>query len=238
MTRSYRVLALALVSMAVLLGLAKLVGRSSNTSVGAAASNTATTTTNASGTSTTGTAPADSSARAASTAGSTAASTSGAVASSSAAVDATTAAPAPVGITDADCPSTAHGAVIDRAHQRGALCDHGAVSYRFPLTSARRQPDPGTYPVYARDMRTSSMFGGHYSTMTHFVAFAHGKYSNARIAFHSVPVLRDGNFVQPLSSVGSTDQWGNTSGCIHVIPTDAVKVWNWLALGDKVHVVS
>lgn len=238
MTRSYRVLALALVSMAVLLGLAKLVGRSSNSSAGAAASTTATATTDASGTSTTGTGPADAPAPAGATGGSTVASTSGSATSSTPAVVATTSAPAASGITDADCPSTAHGAVIDRANQRGALCDHGAVSYRFPLTSARRQPDPGTYPVYARDMHTSSMFGGHYSTMTHFVAFTHGKYSNARIAFHSVPVLRDGNFVQPLSSVGSVDQWGNTSGCIHVIPTDAVKVWNWLALGDKVHVIS
>jgi len=112
------------------------------------------------------------------------------------------------------------------------------VSYRFPVTSARRQPDPGTYPVFAKDMHTSSMFGGHYSTMTHFVAFAHGKYTNARIAFHSVPVLANGSYVQPLDSVGSAAQWGNTSGCIHLTPGDAVKVWDWLAVGDQVHVVS
>jgi lipoprotein-anchoring transpeptidase ErfK/SrfK len=230
MTRSYRVLALALVSIAVLLGLAKLIGRSSDTAASAAASSVAPSSTASSGSSTTGVAPADSTR-------STAATNTSVTARVSA--DPGTSAPPVVnGITDADCPSSAHGAVLDRNNQRGALCDHGAVTYRFPVTSARRQPDPGTYPVYARDMHTSSMFGGHYSTMTHFVAFARGKYTNARIAFHSVPVLADGTFVQPLSSVGSSDQWGNTSGCIHVIPTDAVKVWNWLAIGDKVHVIS
>ena len=45
MTRSYRVLALALVSMAVLLGLAKLIGRSSDTAASAAASSIAPSTT-------------------------------------------------------------------------------------------------------------------------------------------------------------------------------------------------
>jgi hypothetical protein len=225
MTRSYRVLALALVSMAVLVGLAKIIGRSSSSSAKpVAAASGPTTTVAPSGSSTTGPAPSD-----------TTAPKSNATAAAAASTTTTTVAE---GISNAQCPASAHGAVIDRAHQRAALCDHGTVSYRFPITSARRQPDPGTYPVYAKDMHTTSMFGGHFSKMTHFVAFTHGKYTNARIAFHSVPVLSDGSYVQPLDSVGSSDQWGNTSGCIHAIPTDAVKIWDWLALGDQVHVVS
>ena len=144
--------------------------------------------------------------------------------------------PAPA--SDADCPDTAHGAIVDRARQRGALCDGGRISYEFPLTSAWAQPDPGTYPVYAKDLKASSTFGGHYSTMTHFVAFTKGKFTGARVAFHSVPTLTNGDYVQPLDSVGTEQFHGASSGCIRVLPDDAVKIWDWLAKGDKVHVIS
>ena len=124
--------------------------------------------------------------------------------------------------TNDDCPNTAHGALIDRANQRGALCENGIITYEFPLTTALSQPDPGTYPVYAKDMNASSTFGGHYSTMTHFVAFTRGKYKNARIAFHSVPKTNDGEYLQPLDSVGTEAQHGQSSGCIRVLPADSV----------------
>ena len=79
-------------------------------------------------------------------------------------------------------------------------------------------PDPALYHVYAKSMNTSSRFGGHYSTMTHFVAFARGERTGARIAFHTVPVLRNGEFVQPLDSVGTDERFGDSSGCIRVLP--------------------
>lgn len=144
----------------------------------------------------------------------------------------------PVPATNDDCPSTVHGAIVDRANQRGALCENGVITYEFPLTTAQSQPDPGTYPVYAKDMNASSSFGGHYSTMTHFVAFTRGKYKGARIAFHSVPKTSDGAFVQPLDSVGTEAQHGQSSGCIRVLPDDSVKIWDWLSIDDEVHVIS
>ena len=140
--------------------------------------------------------------------------------------------------TDADCPSTAHGAIVDRLNQRGALCESGRITYQFPLTSARAQPDPGTYPVYAKDMNASSTFGGHYSTMTHFVAFTKGKFTGARVAFHSVPKLTSGEWVQPLDSVGTQEYFGESSGCIRVLPDDAQRIWDWLGKGDEVRVIS
>lgn len=140
--------------------------------------------------------------------------------------------------TDTDCPGTAHGAIVDRLNQRGALCDNGRISYSFPITTARLQPDPGTYPVYAKDMKSSSTFGGHYSTMTHFVAFTKGKYTGARVAFHSVPRLTSGEWVQPLDSVGTQEYFGASSGCIRVLPDDAVRLWDWLGKGDEVRVIS
>lgn len=141
-------------------------------------------------------------------------------------------------ISDNDCPSSAHGAVVDRVHQMAALCDHGLVIYRFPVTTARNQPDPGEYKVYAKDLHATSREGGHFSTMTHFVAFTHGKYKGARIAFHSVPLLRDGSQVQTNESVGTHDLWGASSGCIRERLADSVKTWDWLSLSDVVHVIS
>lgn len=144
----------------------------------------------------------------------------------------------PLPASDEDCPDTQHGAIVDRANQRGALCADGVITHEFPITSAWTQPDPGTYPVYAKDLQSSSTFGGHYSTMTHFVSFAEGKYTGARIAFHSVPKFSDGTWVQPLDTVGSEAYHGESSGCIRVLPDDAVLIWDWLSIGDEVHVTS
>ena len=136
------------------------------------------------------------------------------------------------------CPGEGHGAVVDRASQRAWLCDAATIVAEMPITSAWSMPDPGTYPVYAKDLQAWSTFGGHASTMTHFVAFSRGERTRARIAFHSVPKLRDGSFVQPLASVGDLGERGESSGCIRLVPDDAVRVWDWLAPGDQVHVIS
>ena len=138
----------------------------------------------------------------------------------------------------ATCPTDGHGAVVDRANQMGWLCDGAAIVREFPITTARSQPDPGTYPVYAKDLHASSTISGAFSRMTHFVAFTYGKYQGARIAFHSVPTYADGRFVQPLDSVGTQDLFGASAGCIRVLPDDAVAIWDWLGQGDVVHVIS
>lgn len=144
----------------------------------------------------------------------------------------------PLPATDADCPASGHGAIVDRANQRGALCNDGRITYEFPITTALSQPDPGRYPVYAKDMKTSSNFDGQYSEMTHFVAFTKGKYKGARIAFHSIPTLPNGELVQPLDSVGTPEHHGDSHGCIRVKYDDSVKIWDWLSMGDEVHVIS
>jgi len=144
----------------------------------------------------------------------------------------------PLPATNDDCPSSAHGAIVDRANQRAALCENGVITVEFPMTSALSQPDPGTYDVYAKDLNASSNLTGQYSTMTHFVAFTKGKYKGARIAFHSIPKYSNGQYVQPLDSVGTPAYHGESSGCIRVLPDDAVKIWDWLSIGDEVHVIS
>lgn len=144
----------------------------------------------------------------------------------------------PVPVIDPNCPLTTHAAVIDRDRQRAWLCDNGVALPEFVITTAREQPDPGTYPVFAKSMHASSRFGGHFSTMTHFVAFTRGEETGARVAFHTVPVLRTGEFVQPLASVGTQMQYGASSGCIRVLPEQGQVIWDWLQKGDEVRVIS
>jgi hypothetical protein len=137
------------------------------------------------------------------------------------------------------CPAGAHAAVVDRERQRAWLCDAGTAVYEFPFTGAISQPDPGTYPVYAKDLNSSSSGKAGVSTMTHFVAFTYGKFRGARIAFHSLPIWqRTGEWVQPLESVGDLDRRGESAGCLRVLPDDAVRVWDWLAEGDEVRVIN
>lgn len=138
----------------------------------------------------------------------------------------------------ATCPDTGRSAVVDRFNQRSWLCEAGQITALMPITSAISQPDPGTYQVYAKDMNASSTLTGEYSTMTHFVAFTYGKYQGARIAFHSIPRYSNGEYVQPLDSVGTLELFGDSSGCIRVLPDDAELIWNWLDIGDTVIVVT
>ncbi len=136
------------------------------------------------------------------------------------------------------CPSTPHGAVVDRANQRAWLCTDGRIVRVMAITSARDQPDPGIYPVYAEDLQSSSYTAGHTYYLDNFVAFTRGKYEGARIAFHAVPHLRDGTLLEPLEAVGTQALFGASSGCIRVRPADAVAVWDHLAVGDEVHVIT
>lgn len=148
----------------------------------------------------------------------------------------TTTIPAPV--IDPSCPTTPHAAVLDRDRQRAWLCDNGVALPEFVVTTAREQPNPGTYPVFAKSMHATSRFGGHFSTMTHFVVFARGEETGARVGFHTVPVLRSGEFAQALASVGTQMEFGETSGCIRVLPDQGQVIWDWLQKGDEVHVIT
>lgn len=140
---------------------------------------------------------------------------------------------------DADtCPDIGRSAVIDRFNQRSWLCESGEITDVMPITSAITQPDPGTYEVYAKDLDASSNLTGRRSTMTHFVAFTYGKYQGARIAFHSIPKYPGGDYVQPLDSVGTQELFGESSGCIRLLPGDAEQMWEWLDIGDTVTVVT
>lgn len=136
------------------------------------------------------------------------------------------------------CPRTVRLAVVDRQAQRAWLCEGMRVVREMPVTTARDQPDPGWYRVYARDMKAWSSIDGVPVTMSHFVAFTRGKYEGARVAFHSVPVYADGTWAQPVDSVGTIEHFGDSAGCIRVLPDDAQAVWDHLRLGGWVIIAS
>ncbi|MCU1399930.1 MAG: hypothetical protein JWN62_3039 [Acidimicrobiales bacterium] len=138
----------------------------------------------------------------------------------------------------ASCPATGHAAVVDRANQRAWLCTSGTADAKFPITTAVSQPRPGTYHVYAKDKVTTSTFGGHFSYLDNFVAFTYGTNTGARIAFHAVPRNASGAPYQPLDTVGTPAYYGASSGCIRVLPTQSQVIWDFLAAGDAVIVIS
>lgn len=146
---------------------------------------------------------------------------------------------ATVGQPNAGCDPTGASAVIDRVQQRAWLCVGGTVTKIFPVTTARSQPDPGRYRIYAKDPRAWSAEGGTQSAMNDFVAFTHGKFKGARVAFHSVPkYVLTGKYEQPLSSVGDLARRGASAGCIRVLPDDATLLFDTLQIGDAVTVVN
>jgi hypothetical protein len=136
------------------------------------------------------------------------------------------------------CPATGHAAIIDRATQRAWLCTDGIAADTFPITTARQQPAPGSYAVYAKDRVTTSTFGGHFSYLDNFVAFTRGVNTGARIAFHAVPRTANGAPFQPYDSVGDLARYGESSGCIRVLPAQSQVIWNHLGSGDRVIVIS
>jgi hypothetical protein len=129
--------------------------------------------------------------------------------------------------------------VIDRNRQRSWLCaDSYRVGDEIPVTTARSQPAPGVYAVFAKDPLTTSTFGPRFAYLDDFVAFATGRYSGARIGFHAVPRAGGSEYLQAFDSVGQLDWWGASAGCIRARPTDARRIWNWLAVGDPVIVLT
>ncbi len=149
-------------------------------------------------------------------------------------VAATTIPPPP----DAGCAASGPSAAIDRDQQHAWLCFDGYITAEFPVSTAWSMPDPGEYQIYAKDLKTTSTFGGHVSTLRNFVAFSYGKNTGARVAFHAIPVLSDGSLVQPLDSVGDLSRRGESSGCIRVALDISQLIWDTLSIGDTVTVLT
>jgi len=138
----------------------------------------------------------------------------------------------------AACAESGRSIVVDKQWQRAWFCQDGAVGEIIPITTAANQPDAGTYDVYAEDYQSWSTLTGQPATLDRFVAFTYGKYQGLRIGFHAVPYYADATLVQPLESVGDLARFGESSGCIRVLPEHAEAIYSSLSLGDEVRVIS
>jgi len=138
----------------------------------------------------------------------------------------------------AACAESGRSIVVDKQWQRAWFCQDGSVGEVIPITTAANQPDAGTYDVYAEDYQSWSTLTGQPATLDRFVAFTYGKYQGLRIGFHAVPYYADGTKVQPLESVGDLARFGESSGCIRVLPEHAEAIYSSLSLGDEVRVIS
>ncbi len=134
----------------------------------------------------------------------------------------------------ADCPGGRRSAVVYRKLQRGVLCENNTITLVFAVTTHRRVPDEGYYRVLSKNLNVTSTVGGHISKMRHFTAFTP---VSPRIAFHSVPKDLQGNYVQPLDSVGSPEVFGASAGCIRVLPEVAEYIYGFLRRGDRVRII-
>ena len=139
---------------------------------------------------------------------------------------------------DAGCAAAGPSAVLDRDQQSAWLCNNGYITTKFAISTAWSMPDPGVYQVYAKDRTSTSTFGGHFTTLKNFVAFSYGENTGARVAFHSIPILPDGSLEQPIDSIGDLSRRGESSGCIRVVPDISQLIWDTLSIGDTVTVLN
>ena len=135
----------------------------------------------------------------------------------------------PMPATDDDCPDTPHGAIVDRANQRGALCADGDHHVRVPDHDGDEPARPGHLP----DVREGHERQQHVRRALQHDDPLRGVHPRqVQGCPHRVPQhaqVSNGEYVQPLDSVGSRAMHGESSGCIRVLPDDAVKIWDWLS---------
>lgn len=127
-----------------------------------------------------------------------------------------------------DPNSRGRSAIVDRVSQMAWLCNSGtAVGDYMPFTAGPIEDAPkGEYRVF---FKRHPWHGGGYE-LQRFTAFTRGD-EGGRVAFH--------RFVEmPESAVGSEAYRNQSSGCLRMRSKDAVAVWNFLRVGDRVVVLN
>jgi hypothetical protein len=129
------------------------------------------------------------------------------------------------------CPDSERAAVVDKAAQQWWLCEHGAsTTARRPTTTASAGyglPPVGVYEVFARDRYATGIHG---EQLNRFVAFYTTSKGN-RIAFHEV-------VGQDPATVGDLDQRGASAGCLRLLHSDSIAIWEFLRVGDQVVILT
>ena len=131
-------------------------------------------------------------------------------------------------IPPCDLYPSGRAALVDRVTQVAWLCRDGlAISGYLPFTAGPIEDAPkGEYRVF---FKRHPWHGGGYD-LQRFTAFTRGN-EGGRVAFH--------RFVEmPESAVGSEEYRNQSSGCFRMRTKDAITIWNFLQIGDRVRVLN
>ena len=131
-------------------------------------------------------------------------------------------------IPNCDRYPTGRAAIIDRVTQVAWLCSSGrAASNYMPFTAGPIEDAPkGEYRV---NFKRHPWYGGG-QNLQRFTAFTRGN-EGGRVAFHRFAGM-------PESAVGSEEYRNQSNGCFRLRAKDAIRVWNFLQIGDRVLVLN
>jgi hypothetical protein len=126
---------------------------------------------------------------------------------------------------------TGRRVVFSKSAQRVWLVDakESVLSTYLVSGSVTNNLHPGTYAVYSRSRWAVGVDDS--GVMQYFVRFAHGPH--AAIGFHSIPTKR-GTPLQSVAQLGTPQ----SHGCIRQKVSDAVRMWDFAAVGTDVVVLA
>ena len=131
-------------------------------------------------------------------------------------------------IPNCDMYPTGRAAIIDRITQVAWLCSSGrAASNYMPFTAGPIEDAPkGEYRV---NFKRHPWYGSG-QNLQRFTAFTRGN-EGGRVAFHRFAG-------RPESAVGSEEYRNQSDGCFRLRAKDAISVWSFLQIGDRVLVLN
>ena len=131
-------------------------------------------------------------------------------------------------------PGTALGSGRRVVYANGAqwvwLVDaDGLIDRSYPVSGRYRDPPPGEYGVYGKWRWADAGHDG--ITMEYFVGF---NPAGNGYGFHTIPTYADGTPLQGEDELGQF----RSAGCVRQRRADAIFLWNWSAVGDRVVVIA
>ena len=111
------------------------------------------------------------------------------------------------------------------------------VARRFPVVGRPDRPAKGTYRIYSKS--PASMNAHSRVTFRWMVRFAFGFRTGASIGFHDIPRYYAGPRAgQRMHSTASLGLPIATGGCVRQSDADALFLYRWSRVGDRVVVLS
>ena len=105
----------------------------------------------------------------------------------------------------------------------------GIIDSSYPVSGRYRDPPPGEYGVYGKWRNVDAGHDG--ISMEYFVGF---NPAGDGYGFHTIPTYADGTPLQGEDELGQF----RSAGCVRQRREDAIHLWNWSVVGDRVVVIA